>query len=307
MEPTSVHPDKIVLVTEPTSVNPGAAQSKSLEEHSPDEVNDKESNPCCIPCICLYTEGSIDLSHVFTLRVIGSLTIIFAICEFGLGGGLFNYLDNVKTGAWWVGVITFCAGVCGAVSVNRDWVLAGFIISIASCITAVVGAALDGEASHKLRAITACASQFDSTSAIMFYGLPRDYSAANACLYSVNVIESDGCSCVTRNNECTDYYLSGWSKFYHQTCNGLIGNYSYTLAASTAFCVFCFIMALILAVVSGLVLFSPELMKFGSLTKKADSKDHIPAETAVNDEVPVKAVEVPDSEVEAKVGVSIIA
>ena len=297
----------MVLEIEPISVTTESVESKSHEEHSPNEVNDKESDPCCIPCVCLYTEGSIDIGHVFTLRVIGSLTIIFAICEFGLGGGLFNYLDNVKTGAWWVGVITFCAGVCGAVSVNRDWVLAGFIISIASCITAVVGAALDGQASHKLRAITACASQSDSTSAIMFYGLQRDYTAANACLYAVHVIESDGCSCVTRNNECTDYYLSGWAKFYHQTCNGLIGSYSYTLAASTAFCVSCFIMALILALASGVVLFSPELMKLRSLTKKADSKDHIPAETAVSDEAPAKGVDVPDSEVEAKVGVSIIA
>ena len=233
------------------------------------EVLEDEPNPCCLPCVCLYTQGAPDSRLQLKLRILGFITLAVGIVELGVGGGLFNILDNVKTGAWWVGVITSCAGICGALSLNRDWVLAGFVLSIASCITAVVGAALDGEASHSVRAITACASKSDNNSPTMTYGLMRDYPAATECLFRSGTIESNGCSCVTRNNKCTDYFLSEWAKYYKQGCGDIIDNYSFALFASTAICTLCFVIAAILAIASGIELFSP-------LKKKRDEDNSIP-------------------------------
>ena len=234
------------------------------------EVLEDEPNPCCLPCVCLYTQGAPDSRLQLMLRIIGSITLAVAILELGLGGGLFNFLENVKTGAWWVGLITFCAGTCGAVSLNRDWVLAGFVLSIASCITAVVGAALDGVASHSIRAITACASKQDNFSDVIYYGLSRDYPGAQQCLFKTGTIESNGCSCVTRNNDCRDLFLSEWAKFYKKGCVDIINNYSFVLATSTAICTLCFVMAAILAIVSAIELFSP-------LKKRPDNENSVPA------------------------------
>ena len=56
---------------------------------------------------CSLTKGNISPDHVFALRVVGWLTMFLAATQFGVGGTLFNYFDNVKLGAWWVGILAF--------------------------------------------------------------------------------------------------------------------------------------------------------------------------------------------------------
>ena len=282
-----------------------AEPEESQPLSTPTEVQEKEKRACCRPGVCALTAGALAPSHVFLLRIVGWITIFFAVTEFGLGGAVFNYFDNVKLGAWWVGFLAFFAGLCGALSINKDCVLAGLIISLASCVVAVVGAALDGVSSHTFRGITTCASRHDGASAIIYYGLPRDNPLAKNCLYSAATIEVDGCYCVSKNQRtCNEYTLSNYATYYNQGCDDIITNYSDIMATSTAFCVFCFLMTLILAVLSALVLFRPELL---TSTRQPSSKDHIPAETSVIEEAPANAAAVPNAEVEAKVGVAIIA
>ena len=92
-----------------------------------------------------------------------------------------------------------------------------------------------------------------------------------------------------------------------------------TMAVSTAFCVFCFILFAALATVSGVVLFTP-VKEAGDdaavpataaaasapvSPPKAEDKDHIPEES-VNTEDPVQPV-VPNADVVREVGSAIIA
>ena len=258
---------------------------------------------------CALTKGDISPNHVFLLRVIGWLTMFFAATEFGIGGTLFNYFDNVKLGAWWVGILAFFAGACCAVSANKDWVLAAIVIAFAALSVAIVGAALDGESSHHFRAITTCASRHDGSSPIIYYGLERDNMLAQGCLYSMDTVEVDSCYCVSKNRRSCDLYtFSAYAMYYEQTCSDVITKYSYAMATSTALCVGVFVMCLILAATGALVLFRPELLNCcGPSTRQLSSKDHIPAQTSVIEEAPANAAAVPNAEVEAKVGVAIIA
>ena len=293
---------------ETESVIPNDARD-SEQAAAPTEVQETEQRQCCRAGVCGLTEGKIGVSHIFMLRVIGWLTMIFAATEFGVGGTLFNYFDNVKLGAWWVGILAFFAGACCAVSANKDWVLAAIVIAFAALSVAIVGAALDGESSHHFRAITTCASRHDGSSPIIYYGLERDNMLAQGCLYSMDTVEVDSCYCVSKNRRSCDLYtFSAYAMYYEQTCSDVITKYSYAMATSTALCVGVFVMCLILAATGALVLFRPELLNCcGPSTRQLSSKDHIPAQTSVIEEAPANAAAVPNAEVEAKVGVAIIA
>ena len=283
---------------------------ESAEAAAQDEVQETEQRQCCRAGVCGLTEGKIAAGHLFALRVIGWLTMFIAATQFGIGGTLFNYFDNVKLGAWWVGILAFFAGACCAVSPNKDWVLSGAVIACAALSVAVVGAALDGESSHHFRAITTCASRHDGSSPIIYYGLERDNMLAESCLYSMDTVEVDSCYCVSKNRRSCDLYtFSAYAMYYDQTCSDVITKYSYAMTTSTALCVGVFVMCLILAAVSALALVRPELLNSccGPSTRQPSSKDHIPAETSVIEEAPANAAAVPNAEVEAKVGVAIIA
>ena len=74
---------------------------ESVEAAAPTEVQETEQRQCCRAGVCGLTEGKIAAGHLFAIRVIGCLTMTIAATEFGVGGTLFNYFDNVKLGAWW--------------------------------------------------------------------------------------------------------------------------------------------------------------------------------------------------------------
>ena len=240
------------------------------EETESQQIVDEDTKCCAL------TKGNISPDHVFALRVIGWLTMFLAATQFGIGGTLFNYFDNVKLGAWWVGILAFFAGACCAVSPNKDWVLSGAVIACAALSVAVVGAALDGQSSRHFRAITTCASRHDGSSPIIHYGLERDNMLAESCLYSMDTVEVDSCYCVSKNRRSCDLYtFSSYAMYYDQTCSDVITKYSYAMTTSTALCVGVFVMCLILAAVSALALVRPELLNSccGPSTRQPSSKD----------------------------------
>ena len=223
-------------------------------------------------------------NSLLVLRLVGSVTIFLALFEFGLGGALYNFLINVKLGAWYVGILSFFAGICAVVSINKAWIISTFVIASAAAVVSVVGAALDGVSSHAFRAITACVSISDATSKYKHYGLQRDYAIAEECANSFTTVVSDGCYCVSRNRRtCNEYALSTYAKFYDQDCGNIITTYSDTMATSTAFCVFNFIVLFTLVVVAGFVLFVEGVDTSVVLTvsPKTEKIDHIPKESAI--------------------------
>ena len=274
-------------------------------------VEETKQAACC-PAATPFTDDN----TLLALRLVGGVTIFLAIFEFGLGGALFNFFTNVKLGAWWVGILSFFAGLCAVISLNKTWAMCTFVIAFAAMATSIVGAALDGVSSHAFRAITACASITDATSPYKNYGLSRDYAIAQQCAQSFSTVVSDGCYCVSRNlRTCNEYTLSDYAKFYNQDCGNIITTYSQTMATSTAFCVFNFIVLFTLVALTGYVLFAPAkeaadpsaapatVAAVPTPAAKVEDKDHIPEESAMDPAQP----EVPPADVVREVGSAIIA
>ena len=77
------------------------------------------------------------------------------IIEIGIGARIFVSVDNVKFGAWWVGVVIV---ITSCILFRRYSSIAAALISL---IVALIGAIVDGEGINKFGSITACASQHD--------------------------------------------------------------------------------------------------------------------------------------------------
>lgn len=282
-----------------------------VEKGEPESTTPVEpANATCGACICSSSaDATTDAHHVLALRFLGAASFIFAVIEFGLGGGLFNFFDNAKMGAWWVGLILALASICAMVSVNRGWIISTCIISSASCVVAIVGAAYDGTHSHMFRGLTACSKTHDAISTIYNYGNSNDFGSSLACLMDSQVtgFVSDGCYCASKfGSDCYEFTLSNYATYYDQNCGSILTDYTNVMSTSAAFCVFCFVMALALSILSGVILCCAHRLPSGS-NGETEDKDHIPDEVIVNEASPADASVVPPAEVELKVGQSVIA
>ena len=110
------------------------------------------------------------------------------IIEIGIGARIFVSVDNVKFGAWWVGVIMV---ITSCMLFRRySWRAAAVI----SSIVALIGAIVDGEDIKKFSSITACASQHDiSIAVIKYYGQSSNYLLAESCLLIWYRIDATAC------------------------------------------------------------------------------------------------------------------
>ena len=188
-----------------------------------------------------YSSESSDSVHVLLMRIVGSFTLAFGVVEIGLGFGIFTFLDHVKLGAWWVGFITVVAGLCAIAALNKGWVTATCVVASAACITAVVGAALDGIGSLTFQDLTACSSASKPNSQIYNYGSAADYQYSNACLAATSPLVPGVCYCIkSGGSACSALSLAGSALYFHQDCGNILTTYANSLTASTAFCVLCF-------------------------------------------------------------------
>ena len=171
--------------------------------------------------------------------IVAIFYLLFGIIEIGLGASVFGYFDNVKSGAWWVGVVLILAILL------QHKVYISYLSALAGCVASIIGAILDGISSAHFRSITACASQHSDTSGIMYWGNPEHCSLAVTCLSSAAVIVPDGCYCVSNNpRSCNEYTLSSFRRLIKDDCGNIMTTYSMTMTASCVFCVLCFIVAL---------------------------------------------------------------
>lgn len=228
-------------------------------------------------CSCTDSSDPPDSVHVLLLRIIGSFTLVFGGIEIGLGVGIFNFLDNEKLGAWWVGVITVIAGLCAIAAFNRSWVKATCVFSLAACATAAVGAALDGISSLVFQRLSACSSKNITSSQIYNYGSSSDYQYSNACLAAASNYVPNLCYCVTAGgSSCGVFTLSGTAKSYNQDCGNILSTYANSLTASTAFCVMCFVNVAILFVLSSVMLCCVNRSVFGGTRNRGMSRGSPP-------------------------------
>ena len=197
---------------------------------------------------------NVDSVHILVLRIIGSLCLLFGLIELGGGGALYNYLSNVKNGAWWCGIFTIATGICSIISLNRKWVIGTCVLSSITTLVALIGAIVDGIQSTTFINLTACSY----TSNISYnYGDKRDYKYSDICEANGPFVEN-ACYCVSsRGRTCKSYSLSSFAIKAKQNCANILGNYANTLSASTAVCVIIFIILFFLSVFTCTILICP--------------------------------------------------
>ena len=159
----------------------------------------------------------------------------FGIILIGVGASIFVTVDNVKFGAWWVGVVMV---ITSCIMFRRYSSIAAALISL---IVALIGAIVDGEGINKFGSITACASQHDiSIAVIKYYGQSSNYLLAESCLNSTANLVPDRCYCVSSGSKsCSNQYSVS-----NNNCDILMATYPTMLRVSCAFCSLCFVAAL---------------------------------------------------------------
>jgi hypothetical protein len=206
---------------------------------------------------CANNDINLDSVHSLLLKIGGAFCIIFGVIEIGLGGTTYSYLDDLKLGAWWCGILTIIAGVCAAAAYNRGFVVAACVLASISTVITLIGSIVDGISAQFFRQLTACSSTNSATLLEYNYGSRDDYKYADQCQKKLEYI-ADGCYCVTKNGDiCAEYTLSKYSMKNQQNCGNILGNYANTLSASTAFCVACLIMVLFISILTCTLLCCP--------------------------------------------------
>ena len=203
------------------------------------------------------SDFSVDSVHVLILRVIGALCLLFGLIELGVGGAVYNYLSNVRTGAWWCGISTIATGIISATSLNRKWVITTFVFASLSTIIAVLGAVMDGIRGSSFLSITACSSYDSATRTNSNFGDMGNYDYAKSCRERLTAAPST-CYCVSKmGKSCAAYTFSSYAKSAKQDCGNLMGQYSYSLVASSVTCAMSTIILFFLSVFTCILLFCP--------------------------------------------------
>ena len=225
-----------------------------------DNDHDVEEGDCycqggsCATC----PEPIADPIHSSLLRILGSITFIFGIIELGLGGTVYNFLNNVKLGGWWCGISVVICGFAASFPRNKGWVTVACVFASFSCVLTAIGAFNDGSNSIIIQNLTAC-SAFDGTnSKFQNYGDSSDYSYSYTCMRTAKTTVSDACYCVSRNGAyCGEYILSSYANALNLQCGDILKNYANALTSSAAFCALSLIMSIALSLLSCVVLCCP--------------------------------------------------
>ena len=166
-----------------------------------------------------------------------------------------NKFRHVRTGSWWVGVVTStCPLACWFLMSYRRFYFSLLLANVTAAV-ALIGAILDGISSLHFKSITACASRGDiyPYKNIIYSGQSSDYLVAQSCFNSTEYIESDGCYCVS-NRSCTEYIRYSDAKTtvnrdndirIYYTCYDTVGSFYETMTASCVFCSLLFLVALL--------------------------------------------------------------
>lgn len=222
--------------------------------------HDVEKADCCCQGGSCATcpEPIADPIHTSLLRILGSITFIFGIIELGLGGTVYNFLNNLKLGGWWCGISVVICGFFSSFPRNKGWVTVACIFASFSCILTGIAAFNDGSNSIIVQNLTAC-STFDGTSSkFQNYGDPSDYTYSFTCMRTATTTVSDACYCVSRNGAyCGEYVLSSYANALNLHCGDILKNYANALTSSAAFCALSLIMSIALSILSCVILCCP--------------------------------------------------
>lgn len=196
--------------------------------------------------------------HASLMRILGTLTFVFGIVELGLGGTVYNFLSNVKLGAWWCAIGVVISGFIGSLPKNKRWVLVTCVFSSLSCVLTALGAYYDGSNSITYQNLSACSSTDKSTYQPVNKGNSADFKASSMCMVEKAESKYDVCYCVSEGGgHCGEYTISKYGTALGLHCGDFLTTYANALTASAAFCALSFIMVVSLSILSCIVLCCP--------------------------------------------------
>lgn len=191
-------------------------------------------------------KGFVCLNLVFYMRACGSFILLIGVTELGVGGTAFGFLSNMKLGSWWGAILPIIAGILSMLSYPRRVIIAGFIASLLSIVTATVGAVIDSMGANILEKQVVCYSPYSS----IYYGhLQPNYVYASKTCSESN--PSMSCACVTVSTDTPDCtYYNGQTD-----CEVLMTQYLDIIKASSALLSLLALLSLVNALLAFLVAF----------------------------------------------------
>jgi hypothetical protein len=236
-----------------------------------DEEDPWSNDNACAAC----ADATVNPVHATLLRILGTLTFVFGVIELGLGGTVYNFLSNVKLGAWWCAIGVVICGFIGSVPKSKRWVAITCVFSSMSCVLTALGAYYDGSNSITYQNLTACSSTDKTTYETIDKGNKADYTAARACMFEKVESQFDVCYCVTGGGGfCGEYAISKHALTLGLNCGDLLHTYANALTASAAFCALSFIMVVTMSILSCVVICCPSCGGGDHLRKSAPEVDN---------------------------------
>lgn len=225
------------------------------------EIYDEEEGErgCCDGGTCLDgVDATANNVHLKYLRIVGSLGMVLAVLEAGMGVSIYQFLSNVRLGTWWAGILAFIAGISALGSNNVGWVTATCILSSFAALLAAIAAAVEGASLNVFQNLTACTSM-DSDKQVYNFGNVSDNFYSSICMINDSPeIIVNGCYCVAPNGHlCNEYTISVFARNYNNNCGNILTSYKNYLITSLAFCIAIGATMVILAILSCTVVCCP--------------------------------------------------
>lgn len=171
-----------------------------------------------------------NINGKFLIRLFSILVILVSLTEIVVGCIAFVFIQNVRLGAWWVGILPFIAGCCGANCANKGVLKLCIALASIGIVPAVVGTILDAISAYFFTMLDTCYS----TKKNHFYGhegknfikaaqscaidnKDAEYISPNSTFASSTSLNY--CDCVTENGGCDSGPLASLNvNFLFQGC-----------------------------------------------------------------------------------------
>jgi hypothetical protein len=202
------------------------------------------------------------VKYAFFIRVLGVCCLGVSIVELTIAVPLYEFLVNLRLGAWWAVVAIGFGGICSMIQKSRRWVTAGCVWSGLGCVLGILGSITDGIASKTFEHLTSCAQPTEDAVVVQpleYYGTSSTFYSARQCFVSevqYHSIATQNCYCAGHLNQteinsvCDLYILSDKAVGNGANCGDLLDYYTESLSTSGSLIFAATLLALCLSVLS---------------------------------------------------------
>jgi hypothetical protein len=226
-----------VIVASPTQTPDDPVADGEVVEDSEDVIEDEFS--------------------LMAMKLLGVVILVFSVIELGVGAAAYGALYNVKYGGWWIGILSFPAGVGALLANKRIWVTATVVAAILAAILAFVSTVYDGLGASLMHTFVTCGGYGDQSKILEASYCANNNFYSSSYTYSNLRKISEWCSCIPKNGKsCYTYYVS-YPQGSVESCNDLLTSYPMLLDASTVFSFLLLITTIGLSTVGIMILTCP--------------------------------------------------